>query len=195
MTMLTRRFLLHALPLFGVATIIPGAPLALAASTSADYGIPDLPVVTHEGKRVRFYSDLVQGRIVLINFMYSTCNGICPGMTSNLKDVYRALNGRVGRDVFMYSITLQPDKDTAEKLGAYVTTRGIGTGWSFLTGEAADLEQIRRRLGFYDPNPEVDSDGAQHTGMLRIGNDARQRWLMCPALAEPSAIIRSVSWM
>jgi protein SCO1/2 len=127
--------------------------------------------------------------------MYSTCKGICPGMTTNLKDVYRALGDRVGRDVFMYSITLQPEKDTAERLRSYVKARGIGDGWYFLTGEAFDLDQIRKRLGFYDPNPEVDEDRTQHTGMLRVGNDARQRWTMCPALAEPSAIVRSVSWM
>ena len=193
--MLTRRTLLRALPIFGVASIIPDTTIALARSRADDYSIPDLPVITHAGERVLFYSDLVRGRIVLINFMYSTCKGICPGLTSNLKDVYRSLNGRVGRDIFMYSITLQPEKDRAENLGAYVKARGIGDGWSFLTGEAADLEQIRKRLGFYDPNPDVDSDGAQHTGMLRIGNDARQRWLMCPALADPSAIIRSISWM
>ena len=116
-------------------------------------------------------------------------------MTSNLKEVYRALNGRVGRDVFMYSITLQPEKDTPERLQSFATARGIGEGWLFLTGEAANLEQIRKRLGFYDPNPDIDSDGAQHTGMLRIGNDALQRWMMCPALAEPSAIVRAISWM
>jgi protein SCO1/2 len=95
----------------------------------------------------------------------------------------------------MYSITLQPEKDTAERLRSYVKARGIGDGWYFLTGEAFDLDQIRKRLGFYDPNPEVDEDRTQHTGMLRVGNDARQRWTMCPALAEPSAIVRSVSWM
>ena len=193
--MLTRRFLLRALPACGISALIPAAPRALAGAKSGDAYIPDLPIVTHEGKRVRFYSDLLQGRIVLINFMYSTCSGICPGMTSNLKEVYRALNGRVGRDVFMYSITLQPEKDTPERLHSFAMARGIGEGWLFLTGEAANLEEIRKRLGFYDPNPDVDSDGAQHTGMLRIGNDALQRWMMCPALAEPAAIVRDISWM
>lgn len=193
--MLTRRSLLHALPALGIATAVPSVPLALSATKGEDYYLPDVPIMTHEGRQVRFYTDLVRGKIVLINFMYSSCAGICPGMTSNLKDVYRALNGRVGRDIFMYSITLQPSKDTVERLRSYVRARGIGNGWFFLTGNAADLEQIRKRLGFYDPDPEVDSDGAQHTGMLRIGNDALQRWMMCPALAEPSAILRSVSWM
>ncbi len=194
--MISRRSLLHSIPALGVATLVPAIPSTSGATKDLrPYGLPDLPVVTHEGKRVRFYSDLIHGKIVLINFMYSTCKGICPGMTTNLKDVYRALGDRVGRDVFMYSITLQPEKDTAERLRSYVKARGIGDGWYFLTGEAVDLDQIRKRLGFYDPNPEVDEDRTQHTGMLRVGNDARQRWTMCPALAEPSAIVRSVSWM
>lgn len=194
--MISRRSLLRSIPALGVATLVPAIPSTFGATKDLrPYGLPDLPVVTHEGKRVRFYSDLIHGKIVLINFMYSTCKGICPGMTTNLKDVYRALGDRVGRDVFMYSITLQPEKDTAERLRSYVKARGIGDGWYFLTGEAFDLDQIRKRLGFYDPNPEVDEDRTQHTGMLRVGNDARQRWTMCPALAEPSAIVRSVSWM
>ena len=194
--MISRRSLLRSIPALGVATLVPAIPSTFGATKDLrPYGLPDLPVVTHEGKRVRFYSDLIHGKIVLINFMYSTCKGICPGMTTNLKDVYRALGDRVGRDVFMYSITLQPEKDTAERLRSYVKARGIGDGWYFLTGEAFDLDQIRKRLGFYDPNPEVDEDRTQHTGMLRVGNDARQRWTMCPALAEPSVIVRSVSWM
>jgi protein SCO1 len=194
--MLSRRSLLHSIPAFGLAALAPRIPPIFAENRSLpSYGLPDLAVVTHQGKRVRFYTDLIQGKIVLINFMYSTCKGICPGMTTNLKAVYRALGGRVGRDVFMYSITLQPDKDTSERLQSYVKARGIGDGWYFLTGEVQDLDHIRKRLGFYDPNPEVDEDRAQHTGMLRIGNDTRQRWTMCPALAEPSAIVRSVSWM
>jgi len=194
--MISRRSLLHSIPALSVAALLPPIPPIFADNKNLrSYGLPDLPVVTHQGKRVRFYTDLIQGKIVLINFMYSTCKGICPGMTTNLKAVYRALDGRVGRDIFMYSITLQPEKDTSERLHSYVNARGIGDGWYFLTGEARDLDHIRRRLGFYDPNPEVDEDRAQHTGMLRIGNDARQRWTMCPALAEPPAIIRSVSWM
>ncbi len=194
--MISRRSLLHCIPACTVAALGSAIPTTFAANKDLrSNALPDLPVVTHEGKRVRFYSDLIEGKIVLINFMYSTCKGICPGMTTNLKDVYRALGDRVGRDVFMYSITLQPEKDTAERLRSYVKARGIGDGWYFLTGEAFDLDQIRKRLGFYDPNPEVDEDRTQHTGMLRVGNDARQRWTMCPALAEPSAIVRSVSWM
>lgn len=194
--MISRRSLLHCIPACTVAALGSAIPTTFAANKDLrSHALPDLPVVTHEGKRVRFYSDLIEGKIVLINFMYSTCKGICPGMTTNLKNVYRALGDRVGRDVFMYSITLQPEKDTAERLRSYVKARGIGDGWYFLTGEAFDLDQIRKRLGFYDPNPEVDEDRAQHTGMLRVGNDARQRWTMCPALAEPSAIVRSVSWM
>lgn len=194
--MLSRRALLHGIPALGVAALLPSTtPLRAEDKNSRAYALPDLPVVTHQGRRVRFYTDLIQGKIVLINFMYSTCKGICPGMTTNLKDVYRALGDRVGRDVFMYSITLQPEKDTPERLHSYVKARGIGAGWYFLTGEVHDLDQIRKRLGFYDPNPQVDEDRAQHTGMLRVGNDARQRWTMCPALAEPSSIIRSVSWM
>src|SRR6184192_3122047 len=74
--------------------------------------LPNVPLQTHEGKTVRFYDDLVRGRIVTVNFMYARCQNICPGMTSNLAMVQRALGERVGRDIFMYSITLKPEEDT-----------------------------------------------------------------------------------
>lgn len=154
---------------------------------------PNLVLETHEGKRVRFYDDLVKGRLVVFNMMYASCSNICPPNTANLLQVQQALGARAGRDVFMYSITLQPEFDSAAALHDYVRKYGIKSGWTFLTGQRKDIDLIRRKLGFFDPDPVVDADLRQHTGMLRIGHDRRDRWSMLPALAAPRQILNSIS--
>jgi protein SCO1/2 len=147
---------------------------------------------THEGKTVRFYDDLMKDKIVLINFMFTECGDICPGMTQNLSEVQRLLGDRVGRDIFMYSISLEPETDTPEKLKAYAETFDVGPGWLFLTGARKDVELLRARLGFVDSDPSEDADLDQHIGTVRIANVPLHRWMMAPALLAPDAFVRSV---
>ncbi|WP_439858634.1 SCO family protein [Pseudomonas sp. MBLB4136] len=158
-----------------------------------DSYFPNVPLYTHEGEQVRFYDDLVRGKIVTVNMMYVDCSGACPTMTSNLRRVQELLGERLGKDVFMYSITLQPALDRPEHLQEYVRQQRLLPGWKFLTGEPADVERLRFGLGFYDPDPEVDRNLATHTGMLRVGNDRNQRWTMAPALANPERIISTIN--
>lgn len=174
-----------------VAQRRPPSPPAAARSAGA-LRFPDVSLLTHEGKRVRFYSDLLQGRIVAVNMMYAQCSNICPPITQNLKRVHQALGERAGRDVFMYSISLLPEFDRPADLQAYVAAHRIGPGWTFLTGTRENIEQVRLSLGFFDVDPQVDADRSQHTGMLRIGNDALDRWCMTPALLEPAQICESI---
>lgn len=154
---------------------------------------PNTALTTHEGKAVRFYDDLVRGKVVAINMMYTECKGICPGATANLRHVQKLLGDRLGRDVFMYSISLQPEVDTPERLKEYADRHRISSGWQFLTGASDDIEQLRYRLGFYDRDPAVDSDKSSHTGMVRIGNDKYDRWTMSPALAEPEQVLATIN--
>ena len=156
---------------------------------------PNVALRTHEGKSVRFYDDLIKGKIVVINFMYANCTGICPAMTMNLMKVQEALGARVGRDIFMYSITLKPKEDDAKALKHYVEMHGIKPGWLFLTGSPRDVESLRRKLGFTDPDPALDRDSSQHIGVVKFGNEAFDRWAACPALTEPEQIVKSILWM
>ena len=156
---------------------------------------PNVRLLTHEGKSVRFYDDLIRGRIVTLNFMYARCQNICPGMTSNLVMVQRALGKRVGREIFMYSITLKPEEDTPLVLKSYAATHDVKPGWLFLTGQHDDIEMLRRRLGFVDPDPAVDADTSQHIGVVLYGNDALDRWAACPALTAPEEMAKYVLWM
>jgi protein SCO1/2 len=141
---------------------------------------------------VRFYDDLIAGKFVVINFMYTGCGEICPGMTANLLEVQRLLGERIGRDIFMYSITLQPELDTPAILKGYAETFGVQPGWAFLTGERADIETLRRKLGFVDPDPFIDGDIEQHIGLVKFGMEKLDRWAGVPALAAPSQIVRSI---
>ncbi len=163
-----------------------------AAKTPAAQRIPNVSLRTHTGATVRFYDDLVRGKIVVINMMYADCEGLCPPMTNNLVRVQQLLGQRVGKDIFMYSITLRPEQDTPEDLADYAEMHGVEPGWTFLTGAPQDVERLRYALGFYDPDPKVDKQAARHVGMVRIGNDAFDRWSMAPALALPEQIVSSI---
>ncbi|KQT11016.1 SCO family protein [Ramlibacter sp. Leaf400] len=169
------------------------APVAAANPQRGRPGrLPDVPLVTHEGRPVHFYSDLVRGRVVFVNMMYAQCSERCPPMTQNLRAVQEALGDRVGRDVFIYSITLLPEHDRPADLKAYRELNRVGPGWTFLTGAKPDVERLRFALGFYDPDPATDADLGQHIGAVRVGNDALDRWCMTPLLTEPHLILEAL---
>ena len=149
---------------------------------------------THDGRQVRFYDDLIKDKIVAINFMYARCEGACPITTANLVKVQKLLGDRVGRDIFMYSITLKPWEDDPATLRAYAEAHGVKPGWLFLTGDQYDLDTIRFRLFRWD-HPKLDFDLDQHTGMVRAINDRLDRWSMCPTFAEPSQIAAAILWV
>lgn len=183
----------------GAVALAPGLAASWPAAAQkpgprAGY-FPNSRVTTHEGKELRFYDDVVRGKTVVFNMMYSVCTGICPGNTANLLQVQEALGNRMGKDIFMVSMTLQPELDTSEALRDYVKRYSIKPGWTFLTGQPQEMDAIRRKLGFFNDNPKIDSDLTNHTGMVRIGNETLDRWLMMPALSPPKQIARAALQM
>ena len=156
---------------------------------------PDVKLTTHEGKKVRLYEDLLKDRCVTLNFMYTRCQGICSPVTANLLKVQSLLHDRVGRDIFMYSFSLKPDEDSPEALRDYIKRHKVGPGWTFLTGDPGDLELLRQRLGFTDPDPARDADKTNHTGMVRYGNEGLQLWAAFPGMSKPDAIAKSILWV
>ena len=182
------------------ATTAALAPFALAVAGKAGELHQDgaawftnVEVKTHDGRTLHFYDDVMKGKIVLINFFFTDCDAICPLMTENLARVQELLGPRVGTEIFMASITLQPEHDTPEVLAAYAKTYGIGPGWDLLTGKKADIELLRHRLGFVDSDPVEDADPEQHIGTVRIANEPMHRWAMSPALINPPAMVRAVN--
>lgn len=156
---------------------------------------PNFELTTHDGKKVHFYDDLIKDKIVVINFMYVKCQGVCMPVTMNLKRVQNLLGDRVGRDIFMYSITLKPDEDTPQELKRYVRAHKIKKGWTFLTGKPDEINTLRRSLGFKDAKAKLDQDLTNHTGMVKYGNEARQWWAMFPGEANAPWIVESIHWM
>lgn len=153
---------------------------------------PNSELVTHEGKKVRFYDDLIKGKVVVINFMYAHCENICPAVMANLTRVQKQLGDRVGRDISMYSITLKPDEDTPQVLEAHAKALGVRPGWLLLTGRPLDIELLRRRLGFTYDDPLEDADKSNHIGMVRYGNEPAVRWAMCPGQAPANWIASAI---
>lgn len=189
----TRRQLAVALLLAPVVLHGPalGAPTAQAPDR-ADF--PNVSLVNQDRQTVRFYDDLVRGdHTVVIHFMFAQCSDICPATTSNLAQVQTLLGDRLGREVWLASISLDPLRDTPAVLKAYAKHFDVRPGWQFLTGRVADIEQIRRTLGVFERDPARDGDRSQHTGMLVYGNQARGRWSRVSALANPRRIVENIT--
>ena len=152
----------------------------------------NVEVTSQDGRTFRFYDDLMRDKVIMVNFFYTSCNELCPLMTQNLAAVTDLLGERMGRDVFMYSISLDPTFDTPERLASYAKANGVGPGWLLLTGKPDDIELLRHRLGYVDSDPLQDADRDQHLGAVRIANVPLHRWVMSPALVPPAAIIRTL---
>ena len=142
----------------------PGPPDRVALIR--DQHLPNVELTTQEGRKVRFYDDLVKGKVVAINFMFATCRKACPAATQNLAEVQDALGERMGRDVTLLSISLDPERDTPEVLRGYAQAHGAKPGWYFLTGKRDDIELLRRKLGAYELDPVLDADKTQHAGIV-----------------------------
>jgi protein SCO1/2 len=152
----------------------------------------DVEVTAQDGRTFKFYDDLLKGKIVLVNFFFTGCDALCPLVMENLSAVQDLLGPRVGKDVFMYSITLQPELDTPAVLAAYAKTYGAGPGWLLLTGKPTDVDLLRHRLGFVESNPVEDADPEAHIAAIRIGDVPMHRWIMSPGLVNPSVIVGAV---
>jgi protein SCO1/2 len=173
------------------------SPESRPMSRAAQAGfLPNVPLITHTNRKVRFYDDLIRDRTVLINFMYVECtDGFCPTGTATLRKVQDLLGSRMGRDIFFYSITLQPGKDTPRVLKAYAGNFDVRPGWLFLTGRPADIDRLRRAQGFVDNDPQRDRDVKNHVAMARYGNDRLERWGGISLRSEPENIASTFKWL
>jgi protein SCO1 len=163
-----------------------------AQAQSGHTPIPNTDVLDQDGQRFSFYDDLVRDKVVMINFFFQGCGDTCPLTTQNMRLVQDLLGDRVGRDIFMYSITLQPEFDTPPMLKDYAQLWEVGPGWQFLTGTPADIEQLRKGLGYTSADPVSDLILDNHTGIVRYGNDRLDRWAGVPGLARAAWIAQAV---
>jgi len=139
--------------------------------------------VTHEGDAVRFFDDLIEDKVVVINFIYASCPDACPLDTARLVKIQKILGDRVGRDVFMYSISIDPDLDTPEVLAEYAKKFGTGPGWWFLTGDEDDILLLRKKLGLYIAG--LDKKSKDHNMSFLIGNQRTGQWMKRSPMDNP----------
>lgn len=175
--MRTLGFILAVLAAFaaGTANAAPDnpAPASTEGGWHGDY-FPNVELTTHEGKKVRFYDDVIRGKVVSINFIYTNCGDVCPLDTAQLRQVHKLLGDRVGKDVFMYSISIDPEKDTPEALRRYMRTFDVGPGWTFLTGNREDIDLIQRKFGLRVADPKQVRD---HDTRFLLGNERTSHWI------------------
>ena len=157
---------------------------------------PNVVVYTHDGRKALFYDDLLRGKMVMINCMSIKNENSFP-VTRNLARVQRLLGNRLGRDLFMYSITVDPEHDTPKALAAFAEKHQAGPGWMFLTGERAVLELLRSRL-FMNPDHHDHEHGPVEDcsmALIRYGNEAVGVWGSVPAKKDPVQIATRLSWI
>jgi protein SCO1/2 len=172
--------------IFLTATVFITIGSAPAAAENARWGanyFPNVTLTTQDGTKVHFYDDLIKGKIVVIDLIYTHCVDACPLETARLAQVQKMLGDRVGKDIFFYSISIDPNRDTPKVLKAYAEKYHVGKGWTFLTGKKADIDLISKKLGLYsEPDPN-DSDG--HTPSVLLGNEPAGQWVRNSATDNP----------
>ncbi len=172
------------------AIVVPHIGPAFAANPwGADY-FPNVPFVTHDGTTVRFYDDLLKGKSVAVNVMYTSCKDECPLETARLVQVQKILGERMGKDIFFYSITIDPKRDTPAALKAYAEKFGVGPGWLFLTGKEEDTRLVAKKLGLSRQNDALRRDG--HTAILMVGNEPTGQWMRNSAVDNPQFLARTI---
>jgi protein SCO1 len=184
-------------PLVLANTGTGGKPMPWADSSAREQfrkrALPDMRLRTHLGKEVRLYEDLIKDKIVLINFIYLNCSdGTCPVTSFNMSQLQPMLKGRLGRDVFMYSITIDPQNDSIDLLNRYAQSFKAEPGWVFLRAEPKATDVLRKSLGFFDREPEVDAKKSNHLAMVRLGNEPHVMWSTASAIGKPQSIYRSL---
>jgi cytochrome oxidase Cu insertion factor (SCO1/SenC/PrrC family) len=170
---------------------IPVAP-TVAATKSDTYdaavkmSIPDVELLDQDGRKIHFYSDLVKGHTVAINFIFTTCTTICPPLGATFRRVEQQLGERAGRDVRIISISVDPTTDTPERLKAWGAKFHAGAGWTFVTGAKPNIDELLRALGAQTASP------ADHTPAVLIGNDALGQWTRTYGLARPTQLVKII---
>lgn len=159
-----------------------------------DY-FPNVELTTHEGETLRFFDDMIEDKVVAINFIYTTCPDACPMETARLLEVAEILGDRMGEDIFFYSVTIDPENDTPEVLNQHAKNWGIGPGWKFMTGDEDDIVLLRQKLGIYIEEIQSEDD-LDHNLTLIIGNQATGRWMKRSPYENPHILATQLgSWL
>lgn len=162
------------------------APATKDTPSSAAKYFTDIELVNQNGEKMRFYSDLLQGKTVIINSFFATCQGSCLPITRNLEKIQEALGDRLGKDARIISISVDPTVDTPGELMAFGKKFHARPGWYFLTGSKENVEFVLKKLGQFVENKQ------DHYNIIIIGNDRTGLWKKAFGLATTEEIIKVV---
>jgi len=154
--------------------------------SAAEKYFTDTVLINQDGEKMRFYSDLIKGKTVIIDSFFATCQGSCLPMNRNLEKVQEALGDRLGKDAYILSISVDPTVDTPPALKAYSKKLNARPGWYFLTGDKASVDFVLKKLGQF-----VD-DKQDHLNLFIIGNDRTGLWKKAFGLAKSEEIVKVV---
>jgi cytochrome oxidase Cu insertion factor (SCO1/SenC/PrrC family) len=149
--------------------------------------IPDVVVYDQDGRRLKFYSDLIKGKTVAINFIFTTCTTICPPLTATMRQVQKQMGERVGRDVWLVSVSVDPLTDVPERLKSFSVKFGAGSGWTFVTGSKSEIDRLLKALGGYA------SDKNNHSPIILIGNEPVGYWTRSYGLSPATTVARLIA--
>jgi len=174
----------------GTVVFLSVGSASAANRWGADY-FPNVPLTTQDGAAVRLYDDLLKGKSVAINVMYTSCKDECPLETARLAQLQKILGERMGKDIFFYSITIDPKRDKPEVLKAYAEKYGVGPGWLFLTGREEDIKLATKKLGLSRVRDSASKDG--HTSSLMVGNEPAALWMRTSAVDNPQFLATTIA--
>lgn len=159
------------------------SPEKVVAQSGKSLNIPDVEVLDQDGNVRHFYTDLVKGKTVAVNFIFTNCTTICPPLGATFARVQHELGDKAGRDVHFISVSVDPLTDTPERLKAWGAKFKAGPGWTFVTGNKEEIDRLLRALG------AATSRREDHTPSVIIGNDERDVWTRTYGLASASQMI------
>lgn len=162
------------------------APATADPGAVSSFRIPDATVQDQNGKSLKFYSDLVKGRVVAVNFVFTTCTAICPSLTATFRRVQQQLQ-QDSVNAQLISISVDPTVDTPERLHAFAEKFKAESGWTFVTGDSSEIDLILKEFGVAVANKN------EHTPMILIGNDEAGYWTRTYGLSSPAAIVKLIS--
>lgn len=163
----------------------PQPPSTNADSAGKKY-FTDVVLVNQNGQKMRFYSDLLQGKVVIINSFFATCPGSCLPLTRNLEKLQQVLGDRMGKDVHILSISVDPTVDTPTRLKAYAKKLNAGPGWHFLTGDKESVDFALKKIGHFVDQKE------SHLNIFIIGNERTGLWKKAFGLAKSDELLKVV---
>ncbi len=173
-----------------MAGIIHSTAAVAAMSRWGMTYLPNVEVIDQDGRKLRFYDDLVHGRIVVISFIYTSCKAICPLTLARLREVQTRLGQAAGKTIHFLSISIDPIPDTPERLKAQAEAFGIGPGWTFITGRPENIDLIRHKLG-----ERSGEQIAQHKNEVLMYNDATGEWARNSAFADLGVLVMDIQNM